>query len=63
MPRNAALKQSELTRYAKALSAAGVSEWRVIAHPNGSHEIIVGSLEQDSSAELRRALDAATGVA
>ena len=59
---NAALKQSDLTRYAKALSAAGVSEWRVIAHPNGSHEIIVSS-EQDASADLRRALDAATGVA
>jgi hypothetical protein len=43
--RPAILKQSELTRYAKALRAAGVSEWRVVAHPDGSHEIVAGKTD------------------
>lgn len=40
--RPANLKQSDLTRYAKGMLAAGVSEFRVVVHPNGSHEIIAG---------------------
>lgn len=38
--RSALLKQSDLTRYAKALQAAGVEEWKVVVRPDGSHEII-----------------------
>lgn len=38
----AALRQSDLTRYAKALRAAGVDEWRVEVLPNGKHVIIAG---------------------
>lgn len=38
----AALKQSELTRYAKAMRAAGIAEFRVKVHPDGSHEIVAG---------------------
>ena len=41
--RAASLKQSDLTRYAKALRAAGVEEWRVVVHRNGTHEIVAGS--------------------
>jgi hypothetical protein len=40
--RPAILKQSELTRYAKAMQKAGVPEWRVVARPDGSHEIVAG---------------------
>lgn len=40
--RPALLKQSELARYAKAMQMAGVSEWRVVARPDGSHEIVAG---------------------
>lgn len=40
----AAMKQSDLTRYAKALRAAGYSEWRVVVRPDGTHEIIAGKL-------------------
>lgn len=40
--RAALLRQSDLTRYAKGLQAAGVSEWRVVVRPDGSHEIIAG---------------------
>jgi hypothetical protein len=45
MARSAGLKQVVLTRYAKGLQAAGVSEFRVIVRPDGSHEIIAGSTE------------------
>lgn len=38
------LKQSDLTRYAKGLLAAGVSEFRVLVRPDGSHEIIAGKV-------------------
>lgn len=37
----ATVKQSELTRYAKAMQAAEIDEWRVVIRPDGSHEIIV----------------------
>lgn len=39
--RPAPIKQSELTRYAKAMQAAGVKEWRVVLRVDGSQEIIV----------------------
>lgn len=42
--RPAPLKQSDLTRYAKALRAAGVKEWRITVEPNGTHTIIAGQL-------------------
>lgn len=45
MARTATLKQSDLTRYAKALQAARIEAWRVIVHPDGTHEIIVHSGE------------------
>lgn len=35
------IKQSELTRYAKALRAANVDRWRLIVRPDGEHELIV----------------------
>lgn len=40
-PRPAPLKQSDLTRYAKALEAARVREYRIVVRPDGTHEIIV----------------------
>lgn len=43
--RPAILKQSELTRYAKAMQKAGVKEWRVVARPDGSHEIVAGKTD------------------
>ncbi len=36
----AILRQADLTRYAKGLQAAGVSDFRVLIHPDGTHEII-----------------------
>ena len=45
----ALLKQSDLTRYAKALRAAGVSEWRVDVFPNGKHSIIAGAVTNNLS--------------
>lgn len=41
----AALKQSDLTRYAKAMQAAGVAEWRVEIEPGGKISIIAGKLD------------------
>lgn len=41
----AALKQSDLTRYAKALRAAGIAEWRVEVLPGGKHVIIAGKVD------------------
>jgi len=41
----AALKQSDLTRYAKALQAAGIAEWRVEVEANGKHTIIAGKVD------------------
>ncbi|MFN4158615.1 MAG: hypothetical protein ACK4GO_09455 [Gemmobacter sp.] len=38
------LKQSDLTRYAKAMRAAGVPEWCIKVEPNGTHTIIAGKL-------------------
>ena len=38
------LKQSDLTRYAKALRAAGIAEWRVEVLPTGKHIIIAGKV-------------------
>lgn len=41
----AALRQSDLTRYARAMRAAGFSDWRVVVKPDGSHEIVAGKLD------------------
>jgi hypothetical protein len=41
----APLKQSDLTRYLKAVRAAGFSDGRVVVRPDGTHEIIVGKVE------------------
>lgn len=41
----AALKQSDLTRYAKAMRAAGFAEFRVVVRPDGSHEIVAGKVD------------------
>jgi hypothetical protein len=38
----AALKQSDLTRYAKALRAAGIGEFRIKLHPDGTVDFLVG---------------------
>jgi hypothetical protein len=40
--RTALLKQSDLTRYAKAMRAAEIAEFRVVVRIDGTHEIIVG---------------------
>ncbi|MBI1416085.1 MAG: hypothetical protein GC146_02575 [Limimaricola sp.] len=42
----AALKQSDLTRYAKAMRAAGIAEWRVEVQPGGKVTIIAGKLDE-----------------
>lgn len=42
MSRNALLKQSDLTRYARAMRAAGYEDFRVVVRPDGSHEICAG---------------------
>lgn len=42
----AALKQSDLTRYLKAVQAAGFREGRVLVRPDGTHEIIVGKVDE-----------------
>ena len=47
--RSATLKQSDLTRYAKAMRAAGVSEWRVDVFPNGKHSIIAGAASKQDA--------------
>ena len=44
--RPALLKQSDLTRYAKAMRAAGVADWRVDVFPNGKHSIIAGAVSK-----------------
>lgn len=45
----AALKQSALTRYAKAMRAAGIVEWRVEVLPGGKHTIIAGKVDDASA--------------
>lgn len=49
MMSRAALKQSDLTRYAKAMRAAGVAEWRVEVQPNGKHVIIAGKVDESAA--------------
>lgn len=63
MARTAPLTQTELTRYAKALAAAGVSEYRIVARADGTLEIVVGAGAETGDTALKRALDAATGAA
>lgn len=41
----ASLKQSDLTRYAKAMRAAGFAEFRVLVRPDGTHEIVAGKID------------------
>ena len=45
----AALKQSDLTRYAKALLAAGIEEFRVEVKPDGTHVIVAAAGRSGSS--------------
>ena len=45
----ARLKQGDLTRYAKAMRAAGIDEFRVEVEPSGKHTIIAGKSEQGRS--------------
>ena len=47
--RAARLRQSDLTRYAKAMQEADVLEWRIEAHPDGKHAIIVGKVDASAS--------------
>lgn len=42
----AVLKQSDLTRYLKGMRAAGFAEGRVVVKPDGTHEIIVGKVDE-----------------
>ena len=46
---SANLKQSDLTRYAKAMRAAGVSEWRVDVFPSGKHTTIAGAASKQDA--------------
>ena len=46
--RPAILRQSELTRYAKAMRAAGIAEWRVEIDPTGKVSIIAGASDPDA---------------
>lgn len=39
------LKQSDLTRYVKAMKEAGFAEFRVVVRPDGSHEIVAGKID------------------
>lgn len=47
--RPALLKQSDLTRYANGLQKAGVADWRIEVHPNGTHTIIAGRVETSAA--------------
>lgn len=47
--RPAALKQSDLTRYLKAVRAAGFADGRVLVRPDGTHEIIAGRVAADAA--------------
>ena len=58
MSHPALLKQSDLTRYAKAMQAAGVSEWRVDIKPDQTVSIIIGKTDKTSASDyLDRMLD------
>ncbi|MCU0909875.1 MAG: hypothetical protein MUE98_00585 [Rhodobacteraceae bacterium] len=41
----ASLKQADLTRYAKAMRAAGIADWRVEIEPSGKVVIVAGSAD------------------
>lgn len=47
MSRPALLRQSDLTRYAKAMRAAGIAEFRVEVEPNGKVVIVAGKTDPD----------------
>lgn len=40
------LKQSDVTSYAKAMRQAGVHKFRILAHPDGTHEIVAGETDR-----------------
>ncbi|MDP2739068.1 MAG: hypothetical protein Q8O82_10320 [Pseudorhodobacter sp.] len=40
--RKALFKEADVIRSAKAMRKAGCSDWRFVAHPDGSQEIVVG---------------------
>lgn len=42
----ALIKQTEITRYAKAMQAAGVCEWRLEVKPTGEQVLIVGKQDE-----------------
>lgn len=48
--RPAPLRQSDLTRYAKAMRAAGIQAWRIEVQPNGTHNIIASNVTKDGDA-------------
>ena len=45
MSTQALIKQSEVTRYAKAMQAAKIYEWRLEVKPTGEQVLIVGKQE------------------
>lgn len=49
MTRMALLKQSDLTRFAKGLRAAGVEEWQIEIQPDGKVLIVVGKAKIDQT--------------
>lgn len=44
----APLRQSDLTRYAKAMQAAGITDWRVEIVPGGKIILAVGPTDEAS---------------
>lgn len=49
--RPAPLRQSDLTRYAKAMRAAGYEEWRVEVETDGKISIVAGKSEEDRTSD------------
>ena len=45
--RAAILKKADLKRYGEAMQEAGFKHFRIVARPDGTHEIIVEEVEGD----------------
>ena len=46
--RPAPIRQSDLTRYAKAMQAAGVADWRIELRPDGTQIIVAGKVDANA---------------
>lgn len=45
--RSVLLRASDLVRYARALRAAGVPDWRIVVKADGSHEIVISAIKDE----------------